>query len=121
MSKLINAIKAHQTGDRFAIQEATSLVPSLSVDETWRTAPTGKTYRIEAIIGTKVDIYDPETYSSNIDIVDQTVRSVRYSIAEEVFGEFRKPLLTLRTNFIRRGDIESAAIVEDIMDSMFKV
>lgn len=123
MSKLINAIRAYQTGDRFAIQEALHVIPSLEVENAWRTGPIGKFYRIHVTLGAKVDVLDPETFTSDRGegFMSEVVRSVRYQIAEEVFNEFRTPLLKLRTNALKRGDKESADIVADILDSMFKV
>ena len=118
MSKLLDAIKAHQTNTRFPLSS-----PILGLTTSSEHTPLGRAYNFKATIGAKVDVSDPEvSYAGNSSqVLDQILWSVRHQVAHEVFGEFREPLLKLRINALKAGDRESAQLVEGILDGMFKV
>ena len=118
MSKVIDHIKPYPSG-RHAVSEPLEFV---SFNEKYSPLKgIGMVYELEAIVRAQVEIYDPETYTDATNVYTEAINSVKRQIAEEIFGEFRKPLLALRTNMLKRGDRESSKIVEDMLDSMFKI
>ncbi len=121
MSKLINSIKEVQ------LNKAVKTVPIdyASFKEHWDTDRAYgheiKTYALQATLGIKVEIDDDFTGMSRSEILTECLHSTRHLIAEEVFGEFRKPLLGIRLRAASRGDLDSVKDIDAVLDSMFKV
>lgn len=121
MSKLIDAIKECQLNRRstkippldFAQFEEGYIQTRIGIDYTQ--------YRFEARFGLTVDICDDFSGITKGDVLLEVKKSVQHSVANEIFGEFRQPLLKLRKMAYASGDLESAAIVNKILDDMFKI
>ena len=113
MSKLIDAVKAIKTGK-------VSPMATLVCTEAWKpiTNNMAQEYEFSAKFVCRVDLHDPETFP---DALKGAFNSAKQMIAEEVFGEFRMPLLQLRQRAYASGDKESLEYVERILNSMFKV
>lgn len=122
MSKLVDNIRAYQTDKRVAY---TPTISTLSLEEEWNPRElamiSGGTYKLKAALGVDVTISD-ELIQYDTDVaVNMALEHVRHQIANQVFGEFRQPLLDLRTRFAQQGDFKGANMVADILDTMFKV
>jgi hypothetical protein len=118
MSKIIDNIRSYPSG-RHAVAEPLEFI---SFNETFSPFKgIGTVYELEAIVKARVDICGPETYTDAPNVYTEAIKSVKQQIAEEIFGEFRKPLLALRTNMLKRGDRDSSKLVEDMLESMFKI
>ena len=120
MSKLIDDIRSFQQNIRTPQQVGTA-----DFKAGWDTIQTsyGKTkrYRFETRIGCNVEIDEDLATLSDADLFTEALKSTRHLIADQVFGEFRQPLLKLRQRAAARGDSESLYQVDNILDSMFKV
>jgi hypothetical protein len=114
MSKLSNHILAHKTDRRVAVHDKSDLI---SVDSTFKpNFPVGTVYRIEAIIGIQSVIPDDGRVKTDI-----IVNSAKRRIVEEIFGEFRIPLLELKSLLYQGNCEEANKIVNNIMASMFEI
>lgn len=114
MSKLIEAIRAVKTGKLSPLRTVTfNETRSFSLG-----TATSTEYEFTAKVSVKMSLCDPETYP---DALKETLKSVQHRVADEVFGEYRLPLLELRTKAYASGDLDSASIIDGILDSTFKV
>lgn len=121
MSRLIDAVKECQLNSRFT--KGTPL-DFAQFEEGFIRTKVGTDYtqyRFEARFGQVIGIRDEHIVAAKSDILLEVKKSVQHSIANEIFGEFRQPLLNLRKNAYASGDMESAAIVNQILDDMFKI
>lgn len=121
MSKVIEAIKEVQ------LNKLAKKVPInyASFEECWDTDRSYgrdlKTYAFRAVLGTKIELSEDFIVMSKGEILTECLKSTRHLVAEEIFGEFRAPLLSIRLRAASRGDYETVKEVETILDSMFKV
>jgi hypothetical protein len=117
MSKLIEQIRAYQTDYRVPLMEPLSLEQTY---DTYRVGgDEGIVYNIKATLGTQVIIKESALYNDKESVMANSKKHVAAKIADEVFGEFRAPLLKLR--IICGHNQEGIKIVNDMLDSMFKV
>jgi hypothetical protein len=120
MSKLFDHLQATDTGNRKHIQKPLKMVTgTVNVHEMYIQEDVAKVYRVEARLGAQV-VVTPELLQladSNKYIKDKVYRP----LAEEVFGEFRQPLID--ADFaIFQGDYELASkLIREVLDTMFKV
>ena len=122
MSKLVDNIREYQTGKRIAYKPTIS---TLSLEEEWSprdlTLVSGSIYRLKVALGVDVIISDELLEHDPDAAVRMALEHVRHQVANHVFGEFRQPLLDLRTRFAQQSDYKGADMVADILDTMFKV
>ena len=72
-------------------------------------------WELRAVLGSRVTIplrADPA-------ILERIKRELRENVTQYVFGEFREPLHILRANLYENGDLDNAARVSAILDTMF--
>ncbi len=79
-----------------------------------------KEYRVSAKFSTNFFI-DECLLDSNREVHALAVKRSKESIINEVFGEFKQPLLGLRQKLMQRGAYDLADDVTTIMDQMFSV
>lgn len=120
MSKLVDNIRAYQTGVRGVRPEPLDFV---QVEDSYtRISAWGTTvYSIHTTIGADVEIRDNLGHYASGEDIELVKTAVARQVAEEIFGEYRKPLLELYKRALVHGDRSSGDIVNQIMDSMFKV
>ena len=122
MSKLVDNIRAYQTDKRVAY---TPTISTLSLEEEWNPRElamiSGSTYKLKVALGVDVTLSDELLEYDQGVAVNMALEHVRHQIANQVFGEFRQPLLDLRTRLAQQGDFKCANMVADILDTMFKV
>jgi hypothetical protein len=110
MSRVLREIKAQLTGER--------LPPSLSLvmaeDDFFYQAGFGKEYRIDVRLGGITQLKEPTD-----EYITYAKKNMRRRIAEEIFGEFRKPLLEIIQRFLESGDSRGAAKATHILENMF--
>jgi hypothetical protein len=120
MSKLINAIRNFQFDVRTPAQ-----VDLANFRQGWDTlrysGAETRLYRFEARLGCSVEIDEDLVSLTKADAIGEVQKSTRRLIAEQVFGEFRQPLLKLRQRAAAHGDSEALHQVDLILDGMFKV
>jgi len=120
MSKLNDAICVAQK-ERVAISQPAPMIevetevkqPQANIEAVWPGYSDAYRYTITATIGATA-----ECPASALGTVEETVRR---QIAEEVFGEFRKPLLQARLAAFTSKPQEAVSIIDDIFDRMFGV
>jgi hypothetical protein len=118
MSKLFDHLQATDTGNRKHVQRPLKMVTG-NVDSYEMPHDFAKIYRVEARLGAQV-VVTPELLrladTTNI-IKDKVYRP----LAEEVFGEFRQPLLDADFAMFQ-GEYELASkLIREVLDTMFKV
>lgn len=74
----------------------------------------------EAIFGTRYYIDEALTHK-NSEILMHTLKEVKRSVIEEVFGEFRKPLIEIRHHLYNRDVPEALDILTNLEKQMFNV
>lgn len=119
MSKIVENIKALQLNERrhsdwvdhrsqFII-DTDSIRDPLSVDILRR-------YRIEVKLGAEVLVNE-----HNFEHLSTMVDNVKRAVIEELYGEFRKPLIRLEINIAEGNQQKSLELVRDIHATMFGV
>jgi hypothetical protein len=113
MSKLNDAILA-KPGARTVVA---SIVP-IEVDHKLIKESSysyNQTYRVSATIGVTMQVYE------HIGLTHEVMRDCRRAIAEEVFGEFRTPLLQINVALMEGDKDKAMGLVEQILEGMFRV
>jgi hypothetical protein len=119
MSKLLDYLQVHSTGERRHVPPPLKMVTSQHSSYDLRVGGYATVYRVEARLGAQVTVSD-ETKQA-IDWETLMRDKVYRPLAEEVFGEFREPLLEADLA-ITQGDTDKASkLIHNILDSMFKV
>jgi hypothetical protein len=115
MSKLALNLNAKKTDRLYADQD----LSCLSWEGGWSTPSfnCSSEYRIQAVFGATRII--PE--DSSAEICTLAVKHAKEMIVNEVFGEYREPLLELLSLAYARGNRRSVEIIEGMLSSMFKV
>jgi hypothetical protein len=118
MSKLFEHLQATDTGNRRLLQKPLKMVTS-TFDSHEMPHDFAKVYRVVVTLGAQV-VVTPELLrladTTNI-IKDKVYRP----LAEEVFGEFRQPLLDADFAMFQ-GEYELASkLIREVLDTMFKV
>lgn len=118
MSKLFDHLQATDTGNRKHVQRPLKMVTG-SMDVYQESLYFSKVYRVEARLGAQV-VVTPELLrladTTNI-IKDKVYRP----LAEEIFGEFRQPLLDADFAMFQ-GEYELASkLIREVLDTMFRV
>lgn len=119
MSKLLENIKAVQTNRKLA---SLGNVTNVSVSEAnypGQLASTYTEYVMQVTIGASFALPDEALYSDKLEIKEIAISRVREQIAHSVFGEYREPLLNLRSAAMKRGDWDTANDISTILKSMF--
>ena len=118
MSKLFDQMRAERTGMRVPGAQRLSMV-SAEVT-TFALPPDNLVYRVGVRLGAQV-AYSQQTVNSDHDFEHMLCSQVYRPLAEEIFGEFRQPLI--EADFAMRvGDYEKTSrLINEVLDSMFKV
>lgn len=119
MSKLLEHLQVHVTGERRHISPPLKMVTSEYSSYDLRVGGYATVYRVEARLGAQVAVSD-ETKQA-IDWQKLLKDKVYRPLAEQVFGEFREPLLQADLA-IAQGDTDKASkLINEVLYSMFKV
>ena len=119
MSKLFDHLQAYQTRERTYKPQPLKMVTSEFSSFDLRTGGYATVYRVEARLGAQVAVTDETREAVNWEklMKDKIYRP----LAEEVFGEFRQPLLEADLA-IAQGDVDKAsALIRAVLNSMFEV
>lgn len=119
MSKLLEHLQAYQTHERAYKPQPLKMVTSEASSFDLRTGGYATVYRVEVRLGAQVAVTDETREAVNW---QQLMKEKVYRpLAEEVFGEFRQPLLEADLA-VAQGDVDKAsALIKAVLDSMFKV
>ena len=116
MSRLLKHIQVIKTPE--LVPEPLTMV---LVKETSDTFQYGSVYRVEARLGAEIRVSDEVLENSNITVENILRHKIYRPLAEEVFGEYRKPLIDAILA-IHQGDSRKAInLVDSVLDSMFKI
>lgn len=118
MSKLFDQMRAERTGMRVPSTQRLSMV-SAEVSS-FELPPDNIVYRVGVRLGAQVSC-NYRTIQSDHDLERVLCSQVYRPLAEEIFGEFRQPLI--EADFAMRvGDYEKTSrLINEVLDSMFKV
>lgn len=119
MSKLLEHLQAYQTRERTYKPQPLKMVTSELSSFDLRTGGYATVYRVEVRLGAQVAVSDETKESINWEklMKDKVYRP----LAEEVFGEFRQPLLEADLA-VAQGDVDKAsALIRAVLNSMFEV
>lgn len=119
MSKFTENLFVVPTGTRFSTPPP--LMPSLLIKDRWMDdTPYGyREYRVHATIGANFLLR--ESLLEDGSVYHYGVNKTKQKLVEELFGEFRQPLLDLAHKALTKGEHELAKDVDKILDQMFKV
>jgi hypothetical protein len=119
MSRLLEHLQVHSTGERRHVPQPLKMVTSELSTIDLRVGGYATVYRVEARLGAQVAVSDETKEAINWETLMRN--KVYRPLAEEVFGEFRQPLLETDLA-IAQGDIDKASkLIRSVLDSMFKV
>lgn len=119
MSKLLEYLKVHQTSERRYQVQPLKLVSGTT--DIYESPALGATvYRVEARLGSQAIISDQ--FKHKEPDINAILRARVYApLAEEIFGEFRQPLLDADLA-IMQGDYHKASeLIGRVLTTMFKV
>ena len=119
MSKLLEHLQVHNTGERKNLSKPLKLVTGKLTSEDWYYEDYNTVYRVDVRLGAQVIVSqaDKQAVGSEFLIKQKVYRP----LAEEIFGEFRQPLID--ADFaIAQGDYgEASNLINEVLNSMFKV
>lgn len=123
MSKIIEAVKATQTGKQIATDP---LFDSLAIvkSEFKKNSDyhVGTEHRISVTLGTNVIINESQTIRENSgEIITEAMKQIRKQIAEAIFGEFRQDLYLINQAIWNRDFYAANQILNDLEKKMFEV
>lgn len=117
MSKLFKYLTARQTNDRKYIpKEPINMVES-SINISNRDMAI--VYDVRVSLGSKVVV--PQEVLERADYSLQIIRDIYRPLAEEVFGEFRKPLLDAQLAIMQGNPRDARDLIDSVLESMFDV
>lgn len=120
MSKLINSIKAKILNKRAIDTNYTTISVTLEDQPNLYTIPYLQQVSFEAVFGAKYYVDEKLAQSSGATI-QETLQQVKKAVVEEVFGEFRKPLIELRHAIYERDLDAAVKVLNKLEDQMFDV
>ena len=119
MSKLFEHLQAYQTRERTYKPQPLKMVTSELSSFDLRTGGYATVYRVEVRLGAQVAVAD-ETREA-ISWEKLLKQKVYRPLAEEVFGEFRQPLIEAELAAYQGRPEEVVKLIRGVLDSMFEV
>ena len=120
MSKLFDYIQATDTGQRRHQQKPLKMVTGkISTYEMYMDDSIAKVYRVEARLGAQV-VVTPELQAS-VDLTHILKDKIYRPLAEEIFGEFREPLLEADLAIFQGEPEKASKLIREVLDKMFRV
>ena len=120
MSKLLDYLKVTKTNERKINYEPLQMVTG---EHTYHTDPGtySRVCRVRAILGADLVVSEEVLSSANFNYETEMRIHVYRPLAEEIFGEYRKPLIDAQFA-MRNNEFQKATkLIDGILDSMFKV
>lgn len=117
MSKLFKHLTALRTNDRVFMKNSSMNMVGSSVNISNRDMAI--IYDVRATLGSRVIVSEEMLQDSNYQY--HIIRDVYRPLAEEVFGEFRKPLLDARLAIMQGKFDDAKGLIDCVLESMFDV
>ena len=119
MSKLLEHLQVRNTGERKNLPKPLKMVTGKLTSEDWYYEDYATVYRVDVRLGAQVMVLQADKQAVGADAIIKS--KVYRPLAEEVFGEFRQPLID--ADFaIAQGDYDTASkLINEVLESMFKV
>lgn len=119
MSKLFDHIKAYQTRDRTYVQKPLKMVDFNEDSYSMRIAGEATIYRFEARLGAQMAVTDETKEAVDWQLLMKQL--VYKPLAEEIFGEFREPLIEAEFAIRQGRDQDAIKLIDRVLKSMFDV
>ncbi len=119
MSKLLEHLQVRNTDERKHVIKPLKMVTGTLKSEEYYHQEYSTVYSVRAVLGSQVIVSNIEMQRVDVDFILK--QRVYRPLAEEIFGEFRRPLID--ADFaIAQGEYETASkLIREVLDSMFKV
>ena len=117
MSKLSKVLKAYDTGYRQVSKELPSVHLSSEIMTDHLKALVK--YQLKCEISNEFVVSEEVIRQSSISILDYNINLTKQRIIEEIFGEFRMPLLDIRQAILNQDTIEAMNLLNDLYAEMF--
>lgn len=114
MSKLMDYVQAQRTGNMYSPLEKMKYTDVEEGYGTYKTPVYMEEYRIEVRIGALARVEYGDKH-----LLAQRIERTKDMLTEEVFGEFRKPLMELEAAIYDRDFDKASKLVEGIYKTMF--
>jgi hypothetical protein len=119
MSKLLEHLQITNTNERRYVPKPLKMVTGTLTSEDMYLQDYATVYTVEARLGARVVVSDTEKLAVGADSIIK--QKVYRPLAEEVFGEFRQPLIDADLA-IAQGEYKQASdLIREVLYSMFKV
>ena len=119
MSRLLDQLQIKDTGVRKHVSTPLKMVTGTFTSENWYLQEYSTVYRVEVRLGAQVIVSDSQKLASDSDFIIKA--TVYRPLAEEIFGEFRQPLIDADFAIAQGKYLEASKLIHGILDSMFKV
>jgi hypothetical protein len=120
MSRLFDYLQNTDTGERRHQPKPLKMVTGkISAHETSLHDSIAKVYRVEARLGAQV-VITPELLET-VDFTTIIKDKVYRPLAEEIFGEFRQPLIEADLAIFQGEPEKASKLIREVLDKMFKV
>ncbi len=119
MSKLFDYIQAYPTRERMRVDQPLKMVDLRQDTYNLRNGSEATVYRIEARLGAQVVVTDESKEA--IGWEELLKNTVYQPLAEEVFGEFRQPLVNADLAILQGDYMKASKLIREVLDSMFRV
>lgn len=117
MSRLFDHIRAYQTGKRVNIPQPLKMV-DFSQDTYDMRISAATVYRFDARLGAQFSVSDAAKEAVDWELIMK--QNVYRPLAEEIFGEFREPLIEAEFAIRQGRDEDAVKLIRGVLDSMFK-
>lgn len=119
MSKVLEHLQVRSTGERKYLPKPLKMVTGTLTSEDWYLEDYATVYRVDVRLGAQVIVTEAEKQKVGADFIIK--QKVYRPLAEEIFGEFREPLIEADLA-IAQGEYDKASkLIREVLDSMFKV
>ena len=119
MSKILDHLQVRNTNERKHVIKPLKMVTGTLTSEEWYHQEYSTVYSVRAVLGAQVIVSDIEKQQVGIDFILK--QKVYRPLAEEIFGEFRRPLIDADFAIAQRDYETASKLIREVLDSMFKV
>jgi hypothetical protein len=120
MSQLFDHLQVTDTGERrHQLKPLKMVTGKLTAHESYLQDSIAKIYRVEARLGAQV-VVTPELQAS-VNLTHIIKDKVYRPLAEEIFGEFRQPLIDADFAIFEGEPEKASKLIREVLDKMFRV
>ena len=121
MSRLLDHLQVTDTGERrHQLKPLRMVTGKLNAYESYLHDSIAKIYRVEAHLGAQV-VVTPELQQDSVNLTHILKDKVYRPLAEEIFGEFRQPLIDADFAIFEGEPEKASKLIREVLDKMFRV